>query len=261
MALSFPHMKRTAIAVLCLSCTLAAVAPAQRAVPVSREPHHHLVYTGDGLRVFRVVVPGGGATMLHEHAVDYFWIAVGASRFVNAMPDKPDADVVAADGSVHFTRGGFAHIARVDGPQAFHNVTIEMTNPQTNPRNLCEPVLPDQPVDCAAAMVRASALFSGALVRPEFETDQLRVTLITLAPHAVLELARHRHAPLLIAVDDAPGSLPITCPVTDDPKGFAMQSRSGNTYRLRGTARCTVHNDTRTTVRFLAIEFPPPTGK
>lgn len=258
-ALCFGHMKRTAIGLLCLSCGLAATAPAQRAVPVSREPHHHLVYTGDGLQVFRVVVPAHSATMLHEHSVDYFWIAVGSSEFVNAMPGKADAPVTAQDGSVHFARGGFAHVARVDGPQPFHNVTIEMTDPQTNPRNLCEVILPDQPLDCTSAMTRAATLFSGADIRPEFETDQLRVTLITMAPHAVLELARHRRAPLLVAVDDSPGSLPITCPVTDDPKGFAMQSRSGNTYRLRGTARCTVHNETRATVRFLAIEFPPPT--
>ena len=193
-----------------------------------------------------------------RHSVDYFWIAVGASEFVNAVPGKADAPVTAQDGSVHFTRGGFAHVARIDGAQAFHNVTIEMTEPQTNPRNLCEAVLPDQPLDCAAATARAGILFSGADIRPEFETDQLRVTLITMAPRATLVLARHRHAPLLVAVDDAPGSLPITCPVTDDPKGFEMQARSGNTYRLKGTARCSVHNDARTTVRFLAIEFPPP---
>jgi hypothetical protein len=165
--------------------------------------------------------------------------------------------VTAADGSVHFTKGGFAHLARVDGDQAFNNVTIELTEPQTNPRNLCVAVLPDQPVDCATATPRATALFSGVAVQPEFETDQVRVTLITLPSRATLALARHRQAPLLIAVDDVPGAVTTTCPVTDDPKGFEMQSRSGNTYRLKGTAKCTVHNDTRATVRFLAIEFPP----
>jgi hypothetical protein len=250
-------MKRTAIALLCLACGLPAAALAQKAVPVADEPHHHLVFTGPNLRVFRVEVPAHSATLIHEHAVDYFWISVGPSQFVNAAVGKPEVAVTAADGSVHFTKGGFAHLARVDGALPFHNVTIELTREQTNPRNLCIAVLPDQPVDCAAAMPRANALFSGATVQPEFETDQVRVTLITMAPRATLELARHRQAPLLVAVDDVPGAIPITCPVTDDPKGFEMQSRSGNTYRLKGTAKCTVRNDTHAIVRFLAIEFPP----
>jgi hypothetical protein len=250
-------MKRTAISLLCLSCGLAASVLAQKPVPVTGEPHHHLVYSGERLRVFRVEVPAHSATLIHEHAVDYFWISVGASEFVNAAVGKPEAPVVAADGSVHFTRGGFAHLARVDGATPFRNVTLELPEVQTNPRNLCEAVLPNEPVDCPAAMTRAAALFSGADIRPEFETDQVRVTLITFAPGAKLELARRRQSPILVAVDDAAGSLPITCPVIDQPKGFGMLSRSGNTYRLSGTARCSVHNATKATVRYLAVEFRP----
>jgi hypothetical protein len=251
------RMKRTVISLLSLSCGFAATALAQKPVPVRGEPHHHLVFDGDRLRVFRVEVPAHSATMIHEHAVDYFWIAVGASEFVNASVGKPEAPVVAPDGSVHFTRGGFAHLARVDGAAPFRNVTIELPQVQTNPRNLCAPVLPDQPVACPPSMTRASALFSGADALPEFETDQVRVTLLTLAPQARLELARHVHAPLLVAVDDVAGSLPITCPVVDQTKGFGLLARSGNTYRLKGTARCSVQNATRSTVRFLAIEFAP----
>ena len=249
-------MKRTATALL-LTIALPALAPAQKAVPVVDEPHHHLVFTDSRLRVFRVEVPAHSATFIHEHAVDYFWIAVGASQFVNATVGKPEVSVTAPDGSVHFTRGGFAHLARVDGDQPFHNVTIELLQAQTNPRNLCVAVIPDQPVDCATAMTRATTLYSGAAVQPQFETDQVRVTLITLPPRATLTLARHRQAPVLVAVDDVPGVIATTCPVMDDPKGFDLQSRYGNTYPLKGTSKCTVHNDAHATVRFLSIEFPP----
>lgn len=248
-------MNRTAIALLSLSCGLAASAFAQKSVPVTSEPHHHLVYTGERLRVFRVEVPADSSTLIHEHAVDYFWIAVGASEFVNASVGKDEVKVVAPDGSVHFTRGGFAHLARVEGADAFRNVTLELPQPQTNPRNLCEAVLPDQPLDCAAAMTRGAALFSGADIRPEFETDQLRVTLITIAPGAKLALARRARPVVLVSVDDAAGFIPVTCAVAGTPKNIPLQSRSGNTYPLTGRSPCSLHNATGARMRFLAMEF------
>jgi hypothetical protein len=248
-------MNRTAIALLALSCGIPASAFAQESVPVTSEPHHHLVYTGQRLRVFRVEVPAHSSTLIHEHAVDYFWIAVGASEFVNAAVGKDEVKVVAQDGSVHFTRGGFSHLARVEGALPFRNVTLELPEAQTHPRNLCEAVIPMEPTDCLAAMKTAAMTFTGGTVRPEFETDQVRVTLITIAPNAQLDLAQHVHAPLLAAVDDAAGDVHTTCPIADQAKGFAMQARSGNTYRLTGTAPCLVHNATKSTVRFLAVEF------
>ncbi len=257
-ALCFMHMKRTVIAVAGLAiCGLAAPALAQKAVPVTSEPHHHLVYTGKNIRVFRVEVPAHSATLIHEHVTDYFWIAVGASEFVNAAVGKPEAPVNAADGSVHFTRGGFSHLARVDGPVPFRNVTVEMLETQTNPRNLCEAVIADQPTDCDAATKRARALFIAVGVRPAFETDQERVTVLTLEPNEQIEIAKRKHSPILIAVDDVPGVVHTTCPVADQPKGFTMQSRSGNTYRVTGSAQCTIHNPNKVPVRFLAVEFIP----
>jgi hypothetical protein len=251
-------MKHTVIAAFGLAmCGLATPAFAQKGVPVATEPHHHLVYTGDNIRVFRVEVPAHGSTLIHEHVPDYFWISVGPSEFVNASVGKPEVLVNAADGSVHFTRGGFSHLARVDGPVPFRNVTVEMPETQTNPRNLCDAVLPDQPTDCDAATKRAAAQFIGAGVHPAFETDQERVTLLTLAPNAQIELARRKHSPILIAVDDVSGGVRTTCPVVDQPKGFTMQSRSGNTYRVAGSSRCTIRNPNRVPVRFLAVEFTP----
>ncbi len=251
-------MKRIDIAVFGLvMCGLAAPALAQKGVPVTSEPHHHLVYTGDKIRVFRVEVPAHSATLIHEHVTDYFWIGVGASEFVNASVGKPEALVTAADGSVHYTRGGFSHLARVDGAVPFRNVTVEMPETQTNARNLCEVVIADQPADCDAATKRARELFIGVGVRPAFETDQERVTVLTLLPNEQIELAKRKRSPVLIAVDDVAGVVHTTCPVADQPKGFTMQSRSGNTYRVMGSAQCTIHNPNKVAVRFLAVEFSP----
>jgi hypothetical protein len=248
-------MKPAAAALLCLACGCAAPALAQRPVPITSEPHHHLVYGDARLRVFRVEVPAHSGTLVHEHPVDYFWIAVGPADIVNAVTGKDEAHVVAPDGSVHFTRGGFAHLARVEGAQAFRNVTIELPQTQTNQRNLCEAALADQPLDCAAATQRAAGQFPGADAKPEFETDQIRVTLITVAPAAKLAIARRAHPMVLVSVDDAAGELPITCVVAGRPRNTPLQSRSGNSYPLTSRGPCTVENGTGATVRFLALEM------
>jgi hypothetical protein len=249
-------MKLSALSALSLA--FAVSANAQRSVPITSEPHHHLVFTSDQLRVFRVEVANGTSTLLHEHAVDYFWIGVGAAEFENEVPGKPAVKVVAVDGSVHFTKGNFAHVARIDGPATFRNVTLELPRAQTNPRNLCAVVLADQPMKCESASTRAAAAYAGAKAVPEFETDQTRVTLLTIAPDATVELKKQERAPVLVAVDNAEGTLHTTCIDPAGGKTDALQPKSGDTFPVKATKSCVVHNATSKAVRFLAVEFPSP---
>lgn len=251
-------MNRTVTALLGISAAIAAPALAQTSVPVMGEPHHHQVYSDERLHVFRVEVPAHSATLIHEHAVDYFWIAVGASEFVNAAVGKDEAKVVAPDGSVHFTRGGFSHLARVDGAVPFRNVTLELPETQTNPRNLCEAVLPTEPVDCAAAMKLTAKRYSGAIARPQFETDQVRVTLITIDKDATIELPKTGASPTLVVVDDIAGTTQMTCVVPAGSLSLALKAKSGDTYPGRDTQRCALHNFGKTPARFLAVEFRAP---
>src|SRR6478735_6566768 len=93
-------------AVLLLLCAVAVRAQSiPGAVLAKREPHHHLVYEDSTLRVLRVRVPGHDTTLLHEHAPDYFWIALGASTVINAKPGAPDATIASSDQSIHYTVG------------------------------------------------------------------------------------------------------------------------------------------------------------
>ncbi|HYV97311.1 MAG TPA: hypothetical protein VE967_07670 [Gemmatimonadaceae bacterium] len=246
-------MKSLLNVAFCLAATVSV--HAQTPVPITREPHHHLVFSNDNLRVFRVEVARGTSTLLHEHAVDYFWIGVGAAEFENEVPGKPVAKVVAVDGSVHFTKGNFSHIARIDGPSTFRNVTIELPRAQTNPRNLCAVVLADQPLSCATAEKRAAAVYAGVTSLAEFETDQTRVTLVTIQPDAVLEFHKREGAPILIAVDDAAGTVHTTCRDPNGAKTDALQPKSGDAFQVKAAKTCVVHNATAKPVRFLAVEF------
>jgi hypothetical protein len=207
------------------------------------------------VRVFRVEVLKGTSTLLHEHPVDYFWIGIGAAEFENDVPGKPEAKVVSTDGGVHFTKGNFAHIARIDGPNAFRNVTLELPRAQTNPRNLCAVVLANEPMNCADATKQAAAAYSGVNVVPEFGTDQTRVMLVTIQPDAVLTFSKQSVAPILVAVDDAPGTLHTTCL---DPAGARTQElhpKSADTFQVKAAKSCVLHNAAPKAMRFLAVEF------
>jgi hypothetical protein len=169
-----------ALALLAVAC----IAPALHgqtipgAVLAKREPHHHLTYEDSTIRVLRVRVPAHDTTLLHEHGPDYFWIALGASEVVNAKLGAPDATIKSQDLSIHYTPGKFAHVARNPGTAPFDNITVELLGAQTNVRNLCEYALAASPRNC----VRAAANEHAA-----FQSDQLHVSLVTIAPGKSLD--------------------------------------------------------------------------
>lgn len=80
-----------------LALAWAGVAEAQLAVPATGEPHHHVSYADSLVPVLRVEVAPHEKTLLHEHTVDYFWIAVGASDIVNAIPGQPEVKLTPAE--------------------------------------------------------------------------------------------------------------------------------------------------------------------
>jgi hypothetical protein len=96
------------------------------AVPLDREPSHHLVLSNAYVRVFRVEVPPHTTTLPHRHDRDYIWVSIGASDFTNAVEGKQPAKVHSEDSEVHFSPGPFAHVATNDSDRPFRNYTIEL---------------------------------------------------------------------------------------------------------------------------------------
>ncbi len=225
-----------------LQLATARAVPAQSipgAVLAAREPHHHLAYEDSSIRVLRVRVPAHDTTLLHEHDADYFWIALGASEFVNARLGAPDAVARSADLAVHYAPGKFAHVARNTGALPFDNITVELLDPQTAVRNLCEAAMAGQPLACAESVER-----QGVRARPAFETDQLRVTLVSLAPGAVLRPAEPATSTWVIALD----TLNAGHTLSIDGAGRWF----GGTFRARDRAWA-VENRGADTVRVLIV--------
>ncbi len=172
-------MKSFLLSVLLL-LTFSLRAQAPTAVPIPKEPHHHLVLENSYVRVFRVNIPAHDATLLHQHDVPYVYVALGPADVSNAVQGKPEARLVMVDGQVGYSRGGFAHIARTDAGSTFDNVTIELLKPQGEPQNICVEVVPG-----AAKQVCDRSLTekrNGMSNVPLFQTDDMMVYLARLDP-------------------------------------------------------------------------------
>ncbi len=157
---------------LLFAFSINAQAPA--AVPIPKEPHHHLVFENSYVRVFRVSVPAHDATLLHQHDVPYLYVALGPADVINAVQGKPEVRLVMADGQLGYSPGHFAHIARNESDSPFNNVTIELLHPQKGPRNICQAVIVGPVKDCAGPPITRSPDFPDKGL-PLFETDEVFV--------------------------------------------------------------------------------------
>lgn len=115
-----PAMKRT---VFLLLATALVAAQAGHEVEITDEPHHHLVFTNDQVRVFSVDVAPHNDTLLHWHRHDYVYVMFGGSQIVNTLLGKDPVTVKLQDAQVGFTPGNFAHVVH-NGDQPFRNLTI-----------------------------------------------------------------------------------------------------------------------------------------
>jgi hypothetical protein len=194
-------------ALLLLAFSLNAQAPT--AVPIPKEPHHHVVLENDYVRVFRVSVPAHEATLLHQHDVPYLYVALGPADVINAVQGKPEAHLVMADGQLGYSPGHFAHIARNESDLPFNNVTIELLKPQGEPRNQCDKVV-DGPVLTCTGEVKGMPANSplkalpklGIVPRRSFETDEISVAFYSLS--LVGTYNEDSKSPRLLIAEDVP---------------------------------------------------------
>ena len=178
-----------------------ATALGQEPVPLAQgntpgEPHHHLKIENEYVRVYYVEVPPHENTLLHQHDHDYIYVSLGPSDVVNAILDKPEIHLQLKDGETHFTRGGFAHVARNLADTPFRNVTIELLHPQEDVRNLCERIVEGELGDCNPSDNKWT---SG---KPYFRSAEMAVSVWVLKPKAELIVSPTLDH-LLVAMDQA----------------------------------------------------------
>lgn len=110
-------------------CIASAQEIAERVVPITQEPSHHLVLENRYVRVFDVEVAPHFATRVHRHDHDYIFVTLGDSDVSNERVHEEPVELKLKDGETHFTPGGFAHKAVNLADTPFHNITIEFVEP------------------------------------------------------------------------------------------------------------------------------------
>jgi quercetin dioxygenase-like cupin family protein len=114
---------------LCIGCIGATLMVAQAAAPeleIIDEPHHHLTFENQFVRVFNVQVDPNTQTGMHWHRHDYIAVTLGDAEVSNTVKNKPAVTAKLADGQTVFASGNFAHIVGDIGSQPFRNVTVEL---------------------------------------------------------------------------------------------------------------------------------------
>jgi hypothetical protein len=226
-------------------------AAAQQAVPVVREPHHHVIYEDARVRILDVQVESRASTLLHRHDSDYVWVALGDSRLIDTVPGQPGKPIQAADASIHFSRGAFAHTARNENDRPFRDVMVDLLQRQSGPRNVCGEVLAGEYLHCR----EPGAQWLGANLQVQFETDQTHIGILRIVPDATLALPPADIPPLLIALEGTEAEAVTRANGASAASGSRRSLTAANVLRSPADQITEIRNTGKTVARFLVVEF------
>ena len=115
-----------AFLLVCAAVSLSAAADNDAAVPLSQEPHHHLVLENEYTRVYDVTVPAHQSTLLHRHDNDYLAVILEPAEMQIAVQGRPVTTGRAGKGEVRFAVAPVIHRLIDTGDTPFRNLIIEI---------------------------------------------------------------------------------------------------------------------------------------
>jgi hypothetical protein len=212
-------------------------------LPLDAEPHHHLAFKNEYVKVYRVEVAPQDAVKLHRHDTDAISLSLSESLVTVHFPGKPDVQQKLTNGQIRLQARGFVHSTSVQGDTPFRNDTVELLMPQTGERNGCAQVMANEPMHCEGVP-------DGGLGLAQFETDQTFVGLLRVKPHEQAVIGGRTGPTLIVSVD--PGATHSAEP------GRAASLRSGDLVWLdKGKSGETFRNESDTEVRLVCFGLAP----
>lgn len=228
---------------LLLAAVLLAAQTASE-VEITSEPHHHLTFQNEHVRVFNVEVAPQAATLMHRHRHDYVYVTLGASHISNEVQGKAPAEVKLADGETRFSPAPFAHVARNLSDQPFRNVTIEYLQDEKLRKAVNEG-------SAKWDEERGLDVLQGGTKQILFVNDGVRVSVTELQPGGIVPRRSHTQPQLFVAVNDFD--------VGSDVEGLHPPPRhfkSGESKWLIGGVAPSMTNVGDHPAKFVNVEFP-----
>jgi len=231
-------MKRSPLVLLLAPLLLAQTA---QQVEITAEPHHHLAFSNDQVRVFSVEVPAHTDTLIHWHHHDYIYVVLGDAAVTNEVVGKPSVSLTLHDGDTAFAPPApFAHRARNFSDKPFRNVTIELLQDEKL-RTLKSPWDSD----------RGLNILHGGTQEILFVKDAVRASEYELQPGGVIPRHHHAGPHLVVALTDLELRIDIAgkAPAT-------LTQKAGEARWVPGDLTDAITNTGHTPAKFVTLEFP-----
>jgi quercetin dioxygenase-like cupin family protein len=230
---------KTALAFLLVfaAISFSAAADNDTAVPLSQEPHHHLVLENEYTRVYDVTVPAHQATLLHRHDNDYLGVILEPAETQNAVLGRPITTGHTGKGEVRFVVAPLSHRVTDTGETPFRNITIEILK-----KNSGTPT--------GAAPARGLDIGHGGLIDTVVDNSQVRVQEVQIAAGGMLHKHTHRFPLLVVAVTDLDlHNMPQGKPeaMVHQAAGEVQWIAAGSTHEMMNAGKQQAH--------FIEVEF------
>jgi len=228
-----------------LSVFLAAQTAAPE-VEITAEPHHHLVFTNDRVRIFTVEIPAHGETLTHWHRHDYVYINLGTAQIMNAVQGKQPVTLKLNDGDTGLISASFAHVARNLADAPFRNVDVELMHDDTLRR------LPKPSED-----ERALEILQGGTQQVLWVKDGVRASEFELQPNGAIPSHAKVRAMVLVALNDL--DLYLNDPRRHDahePAAPELHLKAGESKWMATGLVHPIVNAGKSVAKFVTLEMP-----
>ncbi len=242
---------------LILLLAAALLVPEVTQVEITNEPHHHLVFENQDVRVFNVQVDPNTETEMHWHRHDYIAVTLAPAEIANTVLDKPPVTTKLTEGDVRFASATFAHSVRDVAPAPFRNVTVEILKDATL-RTTPSPWDTEADTKKSAAGnkdaakntndARALEVLPHGTAQILFVKDAIRATDFELQPAGSIPTHSPAHPLLLIAVT----AFDLSTDSAAKPRHF----NSGDSLWLPNGLSRPITNRGPSPAKFVTLEFP-----
>jgi hypothetical protein len=207
------------------------------AVPLSQEPHHHLVLENEYTRVYDVTVPAHQSTLMHRHDNDYLGVILEPAETQNAVPGRPATTARVGKGEVRFAVAPLSHRVIDSGDTPFRNITIEILKKKSGTSRERTPE-------------RGLDIGHGGLIDTVVDNSQVRVQEVQIVAGGMLHKHTHKFPLLVIALSDLD--------LHDMPKGkpaTMVHQKAGEVKWMGAGSTDEMMNAGKQQAHFIEVEF------